>query len=227
MTARADAAAETGRRVVAAAKALFMERDYEDVTLADVAADADVTVQTVIRRFKSKEGLATVVADEIGSDIRSSREVSRPGDVAEAIHLLVASFEAMGGMNWRLLRQEHRIPLIGERLRLARAAHRAWIEACFAPLLPRRGAARERRILSLFVATDFYAWKLLRLDLGLPPAEVERVMCEMAKAITGTSRGAAVDGEASVRRGGAARGRAGRSARGAKRLGRLAIKEGS
>jgi hypothetical protein len=63
------------------------------------------------------------------------------------------------------------------------ASHRRWIEAAFTPHLPARGRARERMIVKLFAATDFYQWKLLRVDLGLPLGEVERTMREIVEAI--------------------------------------------
>ena len=47
MTARADAARETGERIQAAAFALFSTRYYDDVTLDAIASDADVTVAAV------------------------------------------------------------------------------------------------------------------------------------------------------------------------------------
>src|SRR5688572_18598858 len=92
MTRRADAAADTGRRIHAAAKELFLALDYEDVTLQAIAARAGVTLQTVLRRFASKEGLVTAVADGWGPEIDRSRTVTRPGDVGEAVRLLVRSY---------------------------------------------------------------------------------------------------------------------------------------
>jgi AcrR family transcriptional regulator len=183
MSARADAAAETGRRVIAAASELFLAHDYEDVTLQAVAERAGVTLQTVLRRFSSKEGLVHAVAEELGPRIASSRTVTKPGDLEEAVRRIVDSYEEMGTMNWRMLRQEHRIPLLGELLVRARAMHRAWVEEAFAPLLPPRGRERERRVLQLFGATDFYQWKLFRLDLALPRADVERLIRDQVTAI--------------------------------------------
>lgn len=184
MTARADATAETGRSIVAAARELFFSLDYEDVTLQAVADRSGVTLQTVLRRFSSKEGLVNAVAEVVGPEILQSRQVATPGDVAEAVRRLVASYETIGPMNWRMLRQEHRIPILHEQLVLARASHRAWIEEVFAPVLPRRGRERERRVMRLYAATDFYQWKLLRIDFGLPCAEVEQLMREQVAAIT-------------------------------------------
>jgi AcrR family transcriptional regulator len=183
MTTRAESAADTGRRIVAAAKALFLGLDYEDVTLKAVAERAGVTLQTVIRRHGSKEGLVTAVADQWGPEIKQSRSAPRPGDIEEAVRLLVASYEEMGAMNWRMLRQEQRVPILHERLVKGRAIHREWVEETFAPFLPSRGRARDRRVLQLFAATDLYAWKLLRVDLGLPRAEVELLIRDTVTAI--------------------------------------------
>jgi len=183
MTARAEAAAETARRIVDVAKRLFLQRDYDDVTLQDVADGAGVSLQTVLRRFDSKERLANAVGEEMTPQIEASRAVQHPGDVGEAVRRVLASFEAMGEVNWRMLRQEHRIAILRELLQRGRASHRRWIEAAFAPHLPARGRARERMIVKLFAATDFYQWKLLRVDLGLPLGEVERTMREIVEAI--------------------------------------------
>ncbi|MCP3138252.1 TetR/AcrR family transcriptional regulator [Pyxidicoccus xibeiensis] len=183
MTARADAAAETGRRILAAASELFLTQDYEDVTLQAVADRAEVTLQTVLRRFSSKEGLVSEVAEVMGPRIARARAVTTPGDVAEAVRNLVGSYEEMGLMNWRMLRQEHRIPVLRELLVGARAMHRAWVEEAFAPLLPRRGAERERRVLRLFAADDFYQWKLFRIDLALSRAETERLIQDPVAAL--------------------------------------------
>lgn len=183
MTARADSTAETGRRILAATLELFLAHDYEHLTLRAVAERAGVTLQTVLRRYGSKEGLTRALGEDLGARIFASRAPSRPGDLGEAVRLLVGSFEEMGRMNWRLLRQEEHFPELRERLDAGRAGHRAWIEQAFAPCLPPRGRARERRILQLFAATDFYVWKLLRLDLGLSRGEVERVMRASLSAI--------------------------------------------
>ena len=86
-------------------------------------------------------------------------------------------------MNWRMLRQEHRTPILHERLVQGRAVHREWIEETFAPYLPRRGRARERLVLQLFAATDLYAWKLLRVDLDIPRSEVERLIRDTVAAL--------------------------------------------
>jgi AcrR family transcriptional regulator len=49
--------AQTRAEVRAAAQRLFAERGFDAVTIADVAASADVAVQTVFNHFESKEAL--------------------------------------------------------------------------------------------------------------------------------------------------------------------------
>jgi AcrR family transcriptional regulator len=188
--ARAEAAEETGRRILEAASELFRAHDYADVTLQAIAGRAGVTLQTVLRRFESKERLFSTTARVRGESLMQSREPERPRDTAAALRALVASYETMGDFNWRALRAEHQFPVLHEMLGHARAGHRSWLERQFGHLLPPKGRERERRIVRLFVATDFYVWKLLRLDLGLSVAETLRTMGEQVAAVVGPFPGA-------------------------------------
>jgi AcrR family transcriptional regulator len=188
MTARAESAARTAQRILEAAAALFLTRDYDELTLQAVADGAGVTLQTVLRRFGSKDRLVDAVAAMRLPDVRRSRQVAHPGDAGEAVRTLTASYEAVADINWRLLRQAHRFPALEAILVRARELHRGWIEEAFAPCLPPRGRARERLVLLLFAATDFYQWKLLRADLGQPRAEVERLMIDTVTAILGGAK---------------------------------------
>jgi hypothetical protein len=62
------------------------------------------------------------------------------------------------------------------------------VERTFAPLLAGlRGAARERRLIALIVATDALVWKLLRREMGLDRATAERIVIEMITATKGAS----------------------------------------
>jgi AcrR family transcriptional regulator len=54
---RARKKARTRCEILRAAQQLFAERGFDAVTIADVAADADVAVQTVFNHFSSKEEL--------------------------------------------------------------------------------------------------------------------------------------------------------------------------
>lgn len=185
--ARAEAAAETRERILDAAMTLFLAHDYEDVTLDKIAGAAGVTLQTVLRKFGSKEGLAGATIEERAGRIMEERRPAATGARA-AVAALVASYEDMGDANWRMLRQESQQPVIHEVLVNARAMHRAWIEASFARELPAKGAERERMIDALFTVLDFYVWKLHRRDLGRSREETEALMLGLVEAVEKSRR---------------------------------------
>src|ERR687886_3118575 len=108
MVARADAAQATARAIVAAARRLFAEQPYDEVSLTAVAAQAGVTVQTVLRRFGAKDKLFAAAARERSEEIRAEREAGTPGDVSD----LVAHYERWGDEQLHLIAHEARTPAI-------------------------------------------------------------------------------------------------------------------
>ena len=62
MTSRARAVEETRERVLEAAIDLHTERLSSDISLADIAGAAGVSVQTLLRHFGSREALLEAVA---------------------------------------------------------------------------------------------------------------------------------------------------------------------
>lgn len=76
---------ETRRRIADIATGLFMTRGFDNVTIADVARTADVSVNTVFNYFRTKEDLFFDRQDEIieaaGRDFRDRR----PGEGAVAL----------------------------------------------------------------------------------------------------------------------------------------------
>jgi AcrR family transcriptional regulator len=174
--ARAEAAAATGRRVVDAFLALARDGWLDDITLDAVARDADVTVQTIVRRFGGKDGLVAAAAEQLDREIAARRDVP-PGGLEQALAALVADYEMSGDLIIRLLAQEPRHPALRALLDRGRAGHRSWLAEVFAPLLTDLAPqARRRQLDVLVVATDVYAWKLLRRDMGHEPAEVAALM---------------------------------------------------
>ena len=178
--ARADAAAEKTARIVAAAEELFAERLYDQVSLADVASRAGVGLQTLIRRFATKEELVRGVTVVVRDRIAKQRSEAPVGDVTGAVANLVAHYEDVGDMVLRLLAQEERVPAFAEATAPGRALHRDWVRRVFAPTLnalPR--AERDLRLAQLVALCDVYTWKLLRRDQRLSRHRTERAMAEM------------------------------------------------
>jgi AcrR family transcriptional regulator len=182
MAARAEAAAETRARLLSAAWEHFASRPYEDVLVREIAADADVSAQTLHTAFGSKEQLFTAAYMWWGEQVITGREAAPVGRVEEAIANLFDAYEQHGAAVLRMLSQEERIPTVCQMTDAGRAYHRAWAEKTFAPLLHGlRGAARKRRLSAIVVATDLLVWKLLRRDMGLERGEAERIVAEMVQ----------------------------------------------
>jgi AcrR family transcriptional regulator len=183
-TARAAAADATRLRIVDAAIELFLERQFDDVTLRDVAAGAGVALQTVVNHFGSKDGLFLGTLERFRETVEETRSRAEPDDVRGAVAVLVSDYERIGDANFRALSVEDRIPAIAQALAEARRYHRGWVERTFpGALRGLSGAARERRLLAMCAALDVTTWKLLRRDHGLGRARATAVMQEMIEAL--------------------------------------------
>jgi AcrR family transcriptional regulator len=186
MVARAEATEATRERILTAAVRHFAERPYDEVRLAEIAADAGVTVQTMHSHFGTKEELFVAGWHWLGETEQPRRDSAPVGDIDAAVHLLYDSYEGGGDAVLRLYAVEERIPVVHQMLDEGRTFHRGWVERTFAPMLAGlKGAARERRLVSLVVATDLLVWKLLRREMGLSRAQAERVVIEMIEATKG------------------------------------------
>lgn len=173
MQARREAVQQTRERILQAMADLWLERHYDDVTLADVARAAGVSRQTVHRQFGSKDDLLIAAAEWKGPQAEAELTAA-PGDVAGAIASLIDAYEVMGDANVRTLELEGRVDAMDHLLKRGRTAHRAWIERVFAPHLPPAGdPAREHAVLMLYAATDVMVWKLLRRDFDRSRVETE------------------------------------------------------
>lgn len=189
-SARAQAAAETGERILEAFIARLPTSWFDEIRLEDVAHDAGVTVQTVIRRFGGKEGLLTAASDAMQARILGGRDPFT-GDVGTAVDALIAEYEAIGGLVMRMLAQEDRHPAIRAMTDRGRKEHREWVGAVFAPWLAALPAGRREETHDrLVIALDLYVWKLLRLDMGRSREALHGAMLAMAAAALDLEPGA-------------------------------------
>jgi len=180
MALRAVRAAATKARIRDAVLALHAAHLFE-FTLDDVARRAGVTVQTVLRIYGSKDALYLMMMDAAAN--RRRRE-SPAGDVPAAVAAVIEDYEAIGDQVIQYLADELRNPALAPKVELGRQAHRKWVETAFAPQLrARRGRARQDLLHALIVATDVYAWKLLRRDLKLERDDAERITVQMIAAL--------------------------------------------
>jgi AcrR family transcriptional regulator len=186
LVARAQAATATRERLLVSAWRHFAERAFEGVRLADVAAEAGVSVQTLLSHFGSKDGLFVAAWRWRMTPEGARRDNAPVGDVRTAVRVLYDSYEQDAEAVLRLLSQEERIPAVREMADAGRRWHRRWVERTLGPLLDGvSGAERERRLVALVVATDLLVWKLLRREMGLGRKAAEQIVTEMVTASKG------------------------------------------
>ncbi len=177
---RARAAERTRERILDAAYERVSREYYDDVTLEQVAADAGVTVQTVLRRFGSKEGLIQAIIEARTPGVTAQRDAAPVGDIPRAVANLFDHYEEIGDLVMLLLRQEERVMPFGQVTAFGRAYHEEWVDRVFAPWLAAR-AGDERRVLhdQLVALCDTYVWYLLRRQQRLSRAHAQDAVAEM------------------------------------------------
>jgi AcrR family transcriptional regulator len=181
---QAEIAALTAQRIMQAALALFEEAWLDQITLEQIAAHAGVTVQTILRRFGSKEKLMAAAGQEAYARAMQRRSETPVGDIVGAVRTMVVHYEVAGTRLLRALAQEERDPQFHAIVDAGRVAHRQWVERVFAPFLVTQEERKRERLLAQLVAiTDVYTWKLLRRDSGLSREQTELALQEMIEAL--------------------------------------------
>ena len=190
MTRRAAAVEGTRRRIAAAALELFKERDYEDVSLNEIARAAGVSHQTVLNHCESKAGVVLAASEVFSEQVRELEIDAVPGDVDSVVHAVCARYEALGDANARWAAMSARAPEVAEALAGGRSMFQAWLAEVFGGLMPGDDEPAEARrvLLGLHAALDVFTWKLLRRDLALGQAEVELQMGDLARGVLARHR---------------------------------------
>lgn len=182
MTARAEAVAATRQAILDALLDLSVDTLVSEIGLEDVASRAGVSVQTVLRHFGNRAGLMEAGIEHGRRTIAEEREAPR-GDVEHALRVLSDHYERRGRSVLMMLAQEHTDTHLATITAGGRRMHRQWLTEVFDPFLPRGRTAREESLDLLVVATDVYAWKLLRLDRGLGATATRRRMQRLVGAV--------------------------------------------
>jgi len=179
-TVQAKIAALTEQRIIEASIALFDEQWADQITLDQIAGRAGVTVQTILRRFGSKERLANAVSQEAFRRAMQQRIEPPVGDLTTIVNGLVAYYEAGGERMLRGLAQETRQPDLHTIIDVARTSHREWLERAFEPHLKRRDTSLRVLLLAqLYTLTGVYTWYQLRHECELSREETEHALYEM------------------------------------------------
>jgi AcrR family transcriptional regulator len=181
MGTRQRAKDSTRDAIVRATIDAFMAERSFAITLPTIAERAKVTVKTVLRHFGSREAVIEAAWAQAYDEVMAERTPPL-GDLEGALKVLIAHYERRGSIGLVMLADEND-PRAVRMNSAGRLAHREWVEEVFADRLPEQAAARTRLVDVLVVATDLYAWKLLRIDRGLSVDDDHDRMLLMTEAL--------------------------------------------
>jgi AcrR family transcriptional regulator len=181
MTARADAAERTGERILDAMLRRYSRLPYDQIRLDDLAADAEVTVQTVIRRFGSKPGLLAATVEREMTRLAADRSAALGADPESTLHDLIAYYEEYGLLILKLFAEAHQAPGVPELAAQGRALHVDWCRKAFSAGLAHveDEEVHERRLAQVVAVCDATTWRILRFDGGLSPGQTELALREL------------------------------------------------
>jgi AcrR family transcriptional regulator len=178
---REQAKSATREMIIEATIDAFMAERSFAITLPSIAERAHVTVKTVLRHFGSRDAVIDAAWNQAYDEVMAER-TPPPGDVDGALRVLIGHYERRGHVVLTMLANETD-PGATRMNTAGRLGHREWVETVFAERLPSQAAERARLIDVLVVATDVYAWKLLRVDRGLSTDDVHDRMMLMTESV--------------------------------------------
>ena len=182
MTARAEASARTADAILDATMSLLLGKPAVDITLADIAAGAGVTVQTVLRRFGGRDAVFGRAIERFATEVLEQRGSAVGKDLDDVIANLVAHYERWGALMLKMLGEGAAAPAIATALQSGRDYHRTWCREVFAGSLAVLPAGQRARRLGQFVAIcDLRTWEILHVDSGLNSAQCRLALREMLK----------------------------------------------
>jgi AcrR family transcriptional regulator len=180
--ARAAATTENTDRILSAAFELFIERPFDQITLAAVAERAGLGLQTVIRRVGTKNGLVEAVNAWLGPQIAEGLGAPRDGDPADVAADFRRHYDQWAPVIERTLTQADSAPALQANAENGRAAHRGWLSETFAGALagaPEPDVLRAR----LVAVTGVELWLVLTRHEGLTSDQAEQAVADLLTAL--------------------------------------------
>ena len=188
--ARAEAQQRTRAALEDAALEELTRGSWARVSLTELAAQANVTKQTLLRHFGSKDGLLMQAIAHSASGAYKQRWSAPRDDIEDVVEDVLDHHEALGERSLRIGSWlESGPPTLAAVSRMARQLHYDWIEYAFGRQLERLGGqARVRSRATLIALCDVHTWWLLSHDLGLERAEVCAILTNAIEPLLGEGK---------------------------------------
>ena len=134
MAKRAEATGHTRARIEAALIRLLGSRPYDDITMIDIAAQADVAVRTVQRHYTSRDNVLAAcvgyptraLADELSRRPPASSPRAALRDLVQA---LFSFYEANSQQVWAVYSRAQDVPVLDKLRRATVGARESLIDA--------------------------------------------------------------------------------------------------
>lgn len=180
-TVRAEKARHTRKAILEAANRAFSDRPYDMVALRAIAEDAEVSLQTVMRLFESKEKLLATAATEAIERLFDARTpVTRIEDVELRIREAIKPYDSFARLTVILFTMAERFEQLQPIAAHGKQQQYAWIEHVFRFHLPADPLRRKQCLTLLFTALSVYTWHSLRTEIGLSVEAAREAMIETA-----------------------------------------------
>lgn len=174
----------TSTRILDATLQLYAAHPVDQIRLESIAADAEVSVPTIVRRYGGKAGAIVALVQRELSRL-ADRRTAHAGDSLETIITdLVEHYERYGLLILKVYAESQLIEGLAEIASQGRSYHVAWCRQTFSTRLVGDETARARQLAAAIAICDATTWRILRYDGGLDPRETAATLRELLEPIT-------------------------------------------
>lgn len=182
--ARALAQQRTREALLNVALDEFYAGRWEKASLEAVAKSANVTKQTLLRHFGSKEDLLLQALLQGVEQLLDERWSAPAGDIEGVVENLLEHYEIWGERARHIGAWQSGPATLADLSQAGRQLHYDWVEYAFGPQLKGlRGKARIRLRAALIALCDVQTWWILSHDLKLPRPEVHTILTNLIEGL--------------------------------------------
>lgn len=185
MSARSDSVQATGTRILDAALRLYSASPFDQIRLESIAADGDVSVPTIVRRYGGKAGVIVALVKRELAQLAERRTAHADDPIETIVTDLVEHYERYGLLILKVYSESPLIEGLAEVAAEGRKYHVEWCRQTFAARIVGPPAAHARRLAAAIAICDATTWRILRHDGVLDRFETAVALGELLEQITG------------------------------------------